>query len=281
MARRTSPTVSKRILARGMRERRELAGVSLARAAQEVGVDKSTIARWESATAAIQPANVAPLLRLYGVEECDIPPLTELARRARKRGWWASFTEAFPEWFATYVGLETEAASVEEYQPLLIPGLFQTQDYAHAVIRSEFPNLSDDQVKRRVELRMERQRRDDGPGLWAIIGEGALRTPVGGRGVMRAQLQHLWQAASRPHHTVQVLPFSAGEHAGMGGGFILLRFADAAGWPVAYLETRAGSLYVEEPEEVAQYTDLYRTLTASALGARGSADMIKAAVDQI
>lgn len=257
------------------------AGVSVDEAAREAGIVKSTLQRWEAAESAVQPGAAAILFKLYGASEDDVAALTQVAREARRRGWWVPWNAAIPPWLATYVGLESEAIEIKEFQPLLIPGLLQTPGYAEAVIRAEHPNESDDHVKQRVELRMQRQQRDDEYELWTIIGEAALRIPVGGSDAMRDQLHQLVESAKKPRCNVQVLPAAAGEHGSMGSGFITLRFANPADIPVAYLETRAGSLYVEEEHEVRQYTCLFQHLSATALSARDSARLIAEAAKTI
>lgn len=256
-------------------------GVSVEDAAREAGIVKSTLQRWEAAESSVQPGAAAILFRLYGADDEEVAALTQVAREARRRGWWVPWNAAIPPWLATYVGLESEAIEIKEFQPLLIPGLLQTEGYAEAVIRAEHPDEADEQVKRRVELRMQRQQREDEYELWTIVGEAALRIPVGGSEVMREQLLRLVDAAKRPRRNVQVLPAAAGEHGSMGSGFITLRFANPADIPVAYLETRAGSLYVEEDGVVRQYTSLFQHLSATALSARDSARMIADAAKAI
>jgi transcriptional regulator with XRE-family HTH domain len=246
------------------------AGISLDAACRAAGVDKSTLVRWEAAESSVHPSAAAILFALYGAAEADVAALVQVAKEARKRGWWLPWNSAIPPWFTTYVGLESEATEIQEFQPILIPGLLQTEGYAEAVIRAEHPDDSDEQVKQRVELRMQRQQRDDDYVLWTIIGEAALHFPVGGPKVMREQLERLVEAAQRPRCNIQVLPTAAGEHGSMCSGFITLKFANPADPPVAYLESRAGSLYVEEEDEVRPYTSLFQHLSATALSARES-----------
>jgi transcriptional regulator with XRE-family HTH domain len=257
------------------------AGISVEAAAREAGVDKSTLQRWEAGESSIQPGAVSILFRMFGADDKEVASLTQVAREARKRGWWVPWNSAIPPWLATYVGLESEAIEIQEYQPILIPGLLQTEGYAEAVIRAEHPNEPDDQVEARIELRKQRQQRDDDYVLWTIIGEVALYFPVGGPKVMHEQLDHLAEAASRPRCNIQVLPTTAGEHGSMGSGFIVLTFANPADPPVAYVESRAGSLYVEEDDEVRQHTSIFQHLSATALSARESARLIAKAAQSM
>lgn len=255
--------------------------MSAEEAGRAVGLSKSAISRIENAESAGQVTAVAALMRLYGVAEADVDAISEIARQARKRGWWQRWNDVLPDWFDTYVGLESEASHISEYEPQLVPGLLQTADYARSVIRAEHPDATAEEIERRVELRLLRQHRDDPPKLWIVLDEAVLHRIVGSRDIMRAQLKGVLDAAQRPGNDIQVLSFEAGEHGSMGSAFFILRFPDAGDAPCVYLETRAGSLYLEEVEEVQQYTTLFDHLRATAVGVRRSAEMISAAVDRL
>jgi transcriptional regulator with XRE-family HTH domain len=242
-------------------------------AAREIGISKSSLSRIENAQVSALPPVARALLQLYGVEEPDIEALMQVARDARKRGWWQRYDDVLPDWFEVYVGLEAEAEQIQTFQPQLIPGLLQTEDYARAVIRVEHPDASDAEVERRVELRMKRQSADNAPRLWIILDEASLSRPVGGADVMHAQLESLVAAAEKPGNTIQVLPFSVGEHPSMGSAFYILSFADPMDSGVVYVETRAGSLYVEGPQ-VRDYAGVFQHLVAAALSTKDSVRMI-------
>jgi transcriptional regulator with XRE-family HTH domain len=245
-------------------------------AAREVGISKSALSRIENAQVSVMPPVARSLLELYGVEEPDIEALMQVAREARKRGWWQSYSDVLPEWFEVYVGLEADAAEIKTYESQLVPGLLQTEDYARAVIRAEHPDAPDEEVQRRVELRMRRQQLDSPPKLWAVLDEAVLMRPVGGAPVMRAQIQKILKVSRQPGNTIQVLPFAAGEHGSMGSAFSILTFGEPTDPGVVYVETRAGSLYLEG-HEVREYTALFSHLVATAKGQRESAGMLEAA----
>ena len=111
-----------------------------------------------------------------------------------------------------------------------MPGLFQTEDYARAVTVLGHRAAPADEIERRVSLRLKRQeilaRPEPVPKVWAVIDESALRRPLGGREVMRAQLRHLIELAESPQVTLQVMPFDRGGHSAAGGSFAILRFAE-------------------------------------------------------
>lgn len=271
---RSSPTVKRRRIAAELRRLRAEAGMSAEEAGRAVGLSKSAISRIEKAESSGQVATVAALMRLYGVAEADIEPLLVIAGQARKRGWWQRYNDVLPEWFDTYIGLESEASHISEYEPQLVPGILQTADYARAVIKAEHPNSDPKEIDKRVELRLERQVRENPLTLWVVLDEAVLKRIVGSRGIMRTQLEKLRDAAEQPGNDIQVLPFEAGEHGSMGSAFFILTFPDAGDTPCVYLETRAGSLYLEEVDEVRRYTTLFDHLRATAAGTRDSSGLI-------
>src|SRR5262249_7749050 len=158
----------------------------------------------------------------------------------------------------TLIGLEEAASLIRGYDPQSIPGLLQTPDYARASVTTGFPNATDEEIARRVELRLARQHilnRPEPPRLWLVIAETALRRPAAPAGpdVMRAQLDALIQAAQRPNVTLQVLPFAAGLHPAMYGPFRIFRF-DAHDQPdIVYGESMTSAWYIDKPDETALY----------------------------
>src|SRR5262249_36585748 len=131
-----SPTVRRRRLAAALRRLRDQSGMTADQAAREVGISKSALSRIENALVSVVPPVARALLELYGVDEPDISALVQVAREARKRGWWQAYDDVLPEWFEVYVGLEAEASEIKTYESQLVPGLLQIEDYARAVIRA-------------------------------------------------------------------------------------------------------------------------------------------------
>lgn len=264
----------RRRLALALKRLRDQTGMTADQAAKEIGISKSSLSRIENAQVSVLPPVARALLDLYGVEGPDVDALVQVAREARKRGWWQSFDDVLPDWFEVYVGLEAEAAQLQTFQPQLIPGLLQTAAYARAVIRIEHPDAPDDEVERRVELRMRRQESGEGPRLWVVLDEAVLRRPVGGVESMAAQLRRLVTVTNKPGNTIQVLPFGVGEHPSMGSAFSILTFTEPMDPGIVYVETRAGSLYLEGAK-VREYGVIFQHLVAAALGARESISMIE------
>ncbi|WP_449066474.1 helix-turn-helix domain-containing protein [Planomonospora algeriensis] len=274
-----SPTVRHRRLLQELRRLRSEAGLKQDEVARHLDWSTSRMTKVEGGTLRISVNDVRAMLQLYGLREgAKYEALIQLARQARERGWWHAYSDVIPQWFQVYVGLEAEASSLRNYEPELIHGLLQTEDYARAVYQAARVLDSADEIERHVSLRMARQdvitRTEHPMHFWAIMNEAALRRRVGGAHVMEQQLRHLMEVATRPNVTIQVLPYGVGAHAAMLGSFAVLSFAEGGG-EVAYLEYMTGSLYVEKPEEVQAYTLAYDHLRASALDPRDSIAMIE------
>ena len=182
---------------------------------------------------------------------------------ADARGWWSRYVDVIPPWFRAYVDLESAAALIRTYEGQLVPGLLQTEDYTRAVLQGAHLDEPEEEVERRVALRMARQAlltRADGPRLWAVVDEAALRRPVGGREVMRAQLERLVEATKLPNVTLQVLPFGAGAHPAMVGAFSVLRFGDEDLPDVVYVEHLTNALYLDKRDDVDQYLHVMESI---------------------
>ncbi|WP_449063309.1 helix-turn-helix domain-containing protein [Planomonospora algeriensis] len=270
MSTQRGPSVRRRRLAAELHRLRKEAGLTRDQAAQHAGCSPVTITRIESATSAATVGLVAMMLNLYGVSGERREALLQLARDARRRGWWYKVSEAIPEWVQSYVGLEEEAATFQEYQPEFVPGLLQTEGYARAVMRSAPVLPPDEELERRLSIRLERQERVLGranpPQMWFILNEAVMRRPVGGAEVMRGQLQRLIDLSEASGITMQVLPFAAGVHPAMDGGFTILSFPKPSDPDTVYVEYWQGSVYLEDVSEVEAYVLLFNHLRARALG---------------
>jgi hypothetical protein len=212
-----------------------------------------------------QPADVAGLLAFYDAPAWVAERLSSLAGRADQRSWWAPWTDVVPDWLQTFVGLEGLARKVFTYEPVIVPGLLQTEEYALAVTHAT-PRVRADHAERFVAFRLARAARltgNDPLHLHAVIGEAALRLDVGDPGVLRRQHQHLLAASERPNVTVQVLRPEDGLHSGVPGKFDVLEFPDVR--PIVFVELQDGALYIQEPTEVHNYVKSARNLEDVAL----------------
>jgi transcriptional regulator with XRE-family HTH domain len=284
MARRSSPdqnpTLRGRRLAVELMRRREVTGLSREEAARQLEWSTSTIFRIETGRSRPQPGNVRALLDLYGVTGPERGGLIQLARDARQPGWWHSFRDVLPNPYEVYIGLEAGASSIRNFEPLVVPGLLQTEGYAREMSRNGAYELDREEVESRVEVRMARQEilsRDDRPRLWAVIDEAVIRRLVGGPSVMRDQLRHLADCAEQGKTTLQVVPYRAGAHAGTAGPFVILDYPDPSDPAVVYVETLAGDIYLEERTDVNRYTIAFDRLVAAALHPDDSERLIEQA----
>lgn len=273
------PTVLRILLGAQLRRLRTANRISLEEAGEAIRATHSKISRLETGRVGFKDRDVADLLTLYGVtDEIERQALRALARRANAQGWWHDYSDVLPGWFEAYVGLEEAASQLRSYEIQFVPGLLQTEDYARAVTLLGHYGAPDDEVKRRVALRMARQALLTGsraPQLWAVVDEAVLRRPIGGPDVMRAQLRHLIEAAARPNVSLQILPFRAGGHAATAGAFSILRFAEPDLPDVVYLEQLTGALYLDKRETVDYYLAVMERLCLEAVPVRDSAAVVE------
>jgi transcriptional regulator with XRE-family HTH domain len=180
-----------------------------------------------------------------------------LSKSARRQG--------YPGWFADWVPKEAEAATLRFFQPVIVPGLLQTEDYARTIFGTRFKATSDE-IDEQVAARMKRQEileRENPPGLWVILDEAVLRRPVGGRHVMCEQVNRLAEAARQPHIVMEIVPASVGAHEGLESGFAIAEFKDAPS--VGYREGAGGGHVAEEPQIVTLLALIWDTLRADTL----------------
>lgn len=263
----SAPTVLRMVLGKRLRQLREQAGVSFEEAARAIEVTPLTVRRIEKAEVGLRIPYVRELLRAYGVPAAEIDDFLALAREANRPGWWYKFRDVLPEWFRAYVSLESEASVIRLYEPHYVPGLLQTYDYATALMRVGFPNESKEEIARRVDLRLRRQdllAKPDAPAVWAIVDETVLRRPVGGAGVMRAQIDRLAEVCSMPKVRIQVMRFSVGAHPGAYGPFHHFRFGFSELPDIVYTENLAGSVYYDRPEDVVAYLEVLDRMSVQA-----------------
>ncbi len=279
-----TPTIRLRRLAAEMRRLRESSEMTREEVSERTSINEATIYRLETARVRRpQKRTLMALLDLYGVVDPHREELLTLGREAEQQGWLQPYHAELPELYTTYIGFEAEARSVSNYESLLVPGLLQTEAYAHAVITGGLPMASESEVEQRVQARMERQRLLSEPGtlkLWAIIDEAALHRQVGSRDVMRRQLTHLIKAANEPNVTVQVIPFSAGAHPGMPGSFVLLDFPNPADPDVVHIDSLAGDLFLEKEADLRRYRLLFEHLRAVASGPDQTTRLLATLLDE-
>lgn len=279
-----SPTVKRKRLGIELRRLREQAGLTCEQVGEQLDCSGTRVSRIETGRISAGPGDVREMLEVYGIGGDEAAALVQLARDARKKGWWHTYDMSLPAWFEAYVGFEAEATTFRDFQPLYIPGLLQTEDYARAVLQAAPAQGAPEDIDRQVGLRIQRQgilTGDHPPELWFVLSETALRVQVGGPAVMTAQLRHLADLAARPNIKLQVLPFTTAAHVNPVTGFRILDFPDPRDPTVVYIEHLTGALFLEREEEVRQYSTIFDHLRAEALGIAPSIQLISRIADEI
>jgi transcriptional regulator with XRE-family HTH domain len=273
------PTVRRRRLGAELRRLREAHSLKLEEVAEQLGLAPSTLSRIETGKAPTKSAYLTAMLGMYGVDDPGARKvLVDMAREGHRKGWWSIYDDVLPSGFDIYVGLEAEACGLRSYETDVVHGLLQTTDYALAVLRELRPRDSDEQIRRVVDLRMQRQRlldQDPPLDLWLILDEGAIRRNIGGPAVMRPQLEHLIQASRWSNVTLQVLAFGSGAHAGLTGPFSILEFPERSDEDVAYTESVGGMIYMEKDREVRLCAEAFDRMRAAALSPAASVELIQ------
>jgi hypothetical protein len=272
------PTVPRMLVGIQLHRFREAAGITPDQAAYEIRASRSKISRMENGLVRFKERDVTDLLTLYGItDEKTRSGLVTLTRQANTAGWWSKYGDIMADWFQAYLGLETAASVIRTFELQFVHGLFQTEDYARAVTILGHTTAPTEEIDRRVSLRLKRQDLLNGPTppqVWSVLDEGALRRPVGGPAVMRAQLERLVEMSKLRHVTIQVVPFSRGGHAAAGGSFTVLRFSEAEVPDVVYIEQLTSALYLDKHEDVEHYLEVMNHLSTEALTPAQSAKFI-------
>jgi hypothetical protein len=275
---RGGPTVLRMVLGTQLRRLREASGISANDAGYAIRATHSKISRMELGRVSFRERDVTDLLSMYGVtDQKEQAAFLALAREANVPGWWHDSSDILPSWFESYLGLEEAASIIRSYQVQFVPGLLQTPEYAGAVILLGHEGVSASELERRVALRVNRQKlltRQDPPHFWAVLDEAALRRPLGGADVMRAQIGHLIEVTKLPNVTLQIIPFLAGGHAAAGGSFCILRFAEPDLPDVIYLEQLTSALYLDRREDVDGYQAVMERLCVEAEPAENTARVL-------
>ena len=260
----SAPTVLRMILGKRLQELRQGAGVSLDDAAKALHVKPLTIRRLEKAEVALKTLYVEKLLQTYGAAQREIDEFVTLAERANEPGWWHAYRDVVPDWFSAYVSLETGAKTLRTYEPHYVTGLLQTYGYARAVLRGGFPNESEEDLERRVDLRLRRQsllERPDAPTLWVVMEETVLHRVVGGAEVMREQIDRLLEASELDHVSVDIVPFTARAHVGACAPFTYFRFEERELPDIVYSEILSASVYLDQRSDVAGHLEAHNRMS--------------------
>ena len=281
-----SPAVQRRRLRTELRRARQQAGLTQDQVADEMEWSLSKVIRIEAGTVGVSANDLKVLLGYYKiVDEDQVASLLALARAGRERPWQSVYRDVVSPRLLQFIEFEAAASINRNFQPLVVPGLLQTDEYARAMFR-QFPgDVLDKSIEAQVEVRMRRQElldRDDSPLLFFILDEAATRRLIGGKDVMRRQLRRMTEMAARPHVTVEVVPFSAGVHPGLQGSFVIQEFPDPADDDVLYLESPQGEVISrDDPDLILHYREVFEELRRLSLGPEGSMVFLNELADEM
>lgn len=280
----TGSTVPRRQLGRYLRELRTNARLTVQAAAKALEWSEAKMWRIETGQTSLRSHDVETMCRVYGAPDDLKVALMGLAKETKGKGWWHAYGDVIPDGFDLFIGLEEAARSLEEYSPELVPGLFQTPDYARAVITNN-ARLHDEDIDRRVQLRVQRQtlvtRPTSPPTLRVALNEAVVCRVVGGPAVMAGQLERLAELNERPNVSIRVMPYEAGAHRGLDTGpFILMRFPTTGDGrnhepPTVYVQGFTGALYLDKPREIDRYSEGFEVIWNNALPQEDSSALFR------
>lgn len=256
-----------------LRQLRTERGLNIDDVTERAMFSATKLSRLETGRVGASPRDIRDLCIVYGITDpAERERLMSLAREGKQRAWWQQYDLPY----ATYIGLEAEAASIRDYNSDIVPGLLQVEGYARAIFESADPPLDRGAMEQRTEARIRRQAlltQDDAPLFHYIVDEGALRRPIGGPAVMREQLARIIEVISLPNVTFQIIPLAVGAHPGLQSNFVILEFDKQMVNDVVYVEGAVGNIYLENAADLERYKRIFSRLQPIALDSEGSAAM--------
>jgi transcriptional regulator with XRE-family HTH domain len=249
------PTVRRRRLRNELRKAREAAQMTQRDVARAMDWSQSKLIRIETGAVNISTNDLRALLGHYGVEQAKIDSMVDLARAARETPRWSMYRNVAPPEYIAYLGYESSASIIRTFEPLIVPGLLQTEEYAREVL-STVEAGNPQNIDALVDLRVQRQEvitKPDAPSLHFIMDQAVISRLVGGPDLWRRQLKHMLEISELPNVTMRVVPFSAGMYPRLRVPYTHLEFPDPEDADILYVEYPSGDLIVREdipnPEE--------------------------------
>ncbi|MGW3467106.1 helix-turn-helix domain-containing protein [Saccharopolyspora sp. NPDC000995] len=282
-----SPAVAAWELGLRLRDAREEVGLNGVTAAKRLGISQNFLSDVEHGKRRLTEEKLSEAAELFNVQPEELGDLRALRDETDQRGWWTRFSGLFPPELLRYFGYEWGAESILTHESLMIPGLLQTEAYAHAVITSDSPNTRTSEADQRVEARILRQRRlNSGDPLrtTAVLSEGALRQQVGGRDVLAEQLKHLLSVIEEFPESLDVLviPFTAGAHGALGAStFHILNFPSPRLPSLVWQETVTWFGVIESRTRSREFVATYNESLKKTAGKHGSRDLVHKALKEL
>lgn len=272
------PTVRSRRLGTALRQYRHAAKLDQPQAAEIIASSQARISRIESGHATPRVIEVRLLLDAYGIHDSAVrDKLEDLAKRSKNRGWWLEHSAHLKSDYLDHIALEDDATYIREWQPVLVPGLLQTQAYAEALISGSPHYIEPERVTELVKVRMGRQAKieEGGASYTAILWESVVANRLVDAEVHQEQLAAILEIGKRKNVTVQVLPFSAGVLGTMTSAFSAFSFDVEPVVEAVTLENLRGASVLEGAEDLTAYANMYDVLRSSALAPEASARLIR------
>ena len=283
----SSPLVQRRRLRSELRKARLAAGYTLEQVARSMEWSLSKVIRIESGAVGVSANDLRALLALYGISSQErAEELLDLARASRQSSWWSRYRADISPQYLQYIEYEEAASVLRMYEPVLLPGLWQTQEYATAIIRElADPGTPEGLIQTRIEIRMKRQElldRDPPPTIACVVDEAAVQRMAGQRNVAPGQIARLIELASRPDTSLQIVPFSAGFHRGMLEPFLILEFPDPEDSDVLFSESSRDTIFSQDESGViAGYREVFEELRSASLDAAATLAYLRNLMSQV
>jgi transcriptional regulator with XRE-family HTH domain len=282
MSRRSGPSVRSRRLAAELRKLRERGGFTGDAMARSIGMSASKISRMEDTSSPVFEDDLQRLLDFHHVSRQKRMELLDLYRHALERNWLRVNNPHLPKDWQAWTDFEDEASGLFNYEPLMIPGLLQTPEYARAIIAATGKGLTDADVDALVGSRRARQgllSRTTPVRLHALIEQHALERAFGPQADREQQIRHLISETRRANVTVQILPTEAGLHSGLNGSFVVMQYEEQAS--LVLLENKVSSMFLDEDEHIETYEAVWGELRALAYDATESLDIMRSMADRL
>lgn len=272
MPRNTVDTPRSRALGAELRRLRIRANpdTSLREFAKQVGLSYVALSRWETGKRVPNTEDVATLLAALRVIGDERDRLLAMTRQAQDPNWVAPGVD---RQLTALIDFEQTATTIVDVSPLVLPGLLQTADYARAIMDDGV--MTSGEVQTAVITRMGRRdilTRDNPVHLMALVGEAALRYPMGGPTVMAAQLRHVLKMAALPNVTVHAIPISTKWNPSLSGPFVLYEFPVAA--PIVHFEHHRSSMFLPDKKDIEDMRKAVHAIRAAALSEEETAALI-------
>jgi transcriptional regulator with XRE-family HTH domain len=267
-----SPLVQRRRLRTELRRARNGAQLTQDQVAKANDWSLSKIIRIETGAVAISTNDLRALLDQYGVQdEARRAELIELARGSRQTSWWNKYRGSISPQYLQFIEYEEAASVLRIYEPLVVPGLMQTQEYADAIIRRHAdPSTPEDLKQIRLDIRLTRQQlleQSSPPSVICVIDEAVVQRLVGEPNIALGQIDRIISLATRPNVSVEIVPFQSGLHRGMLEAFVVAEFPDPEDSDVLFVETSRDTIIShDEAGEITGYLEVFENLKSISLG---------------